>query len=203
VGGARLGRVFQKQLTFLNNWAADPRAHEPWDAIRVVGPDISAQAFIRKVLWTYSLSGMLDALSAGADSEVRTERKALRKLLKKLASEPSDSVLAEKLSEAARRAHSIARLVEEITNPSSLVQQVSRLTRQGWGDTCSRKIFMRSLGAQFLQISGHRLDSAVALLTEIAFPGQEIHPEHVRTARRPTTRKARKRNTEFPATAGK
>jgi hypothetical protein len=47
-------------------------------------------------------------------------------------------------------------------------------------------------------------DAEIATLTGIAFPGVDaISLDAVRSVRRPTRRRARKRNTEFPATAGK
>jgi hypothetical protein len=78
-----------------------------------------------------------------------------------------------------------------------------RGVRQNVNNSGPRRTFKILLGEQMKLISGHRLDDLVAALTEIAFPGTEVDADHVRPARRPTTRKARKRITEFPATAGR
>jgi hypothetical protein len=78
-----------------------------------------------------------------------------------------------------------------------------RNVRQNVNNSRPRRTFKILLSEQMKLIRGNRLDDLVAALTEIAFPGGEVDADHVRPARRPTTRKARKRNTQFPATAGK
>ena len=92
----------------------------------------------------------------------------------------SDDFL-QQLEHVARR----LRLAEPENAPSGM--KVSPLDRRD--SSRVRVAFMSLMSADLLALCGRRLDEEVRLLTEIAFPGQEITIAMVRSAR--TTRKRR------------
>jgi hypothetical protein len=197
--------VTEDDRQFLQAWAADIRAEETWQSFHAACPRTSEAMFIQLVLAARTVAKSADSVPPIVASFLALERKNLRILVKDALAAPSDSIRADILGEAAVRARRIADWADSFDEKNNFIVRLNNLSRQGKGDTRPRKIFMNFASDHLHMLCGHRLNGVVATLTEIVFPGPEIDPDHVRTARRPTTRKARyrKRNTEFPATAGK
>jgi hypothetical protein len=68
-----------------------------------------------------------------------------------------------------------------------------RLGRQGPNEDRMRKAFEQIMSDYFQKHCRAKLRSEIGALTEIAFPGKEVNPDHVRDAMRSRPRKRRKR----------
>jgi hypothetical protein len=186
----------------LLRWAADPRTDEIWDCVRFGRPDAAPEPFICLVLKVWAIAWAVDIVEPVYRSALREKRGNLRTLLKDALKSRDDEEVVAILTDAVDLARSLAMPPE--CKAEQLCYQLTGLSRQGREVTRPRKSFMRLLSdCLAAEYKPRRLRHVVAVLTEIAFNVRDIDPEHVRTAWRPTTRKARKRNTEFPATAGK
>ena len=71
--------------------------------------------------------------------------------------------------------------------------RISRLKRSR-----ERTAFMHLMATDLRELCGRPHYDAVAAITNIAFPGPGVTSEHVRAARRPTTRQGRRRKTGSP-----
>src|SRR5262249_23370622 len=98
---------------------------------------------------------------------------------------PNFIALADSLDMAARAMRERARAVA-----SRYSTVVSQKRRQG---NAKRRLFMRTMSHLMTEYCGRPLDSEVAALTNILFPGADVTEESVRGARRPTKAKDRLR----------
>ena len=111
-----------------------------------------------------------------------------RKLARKHLAVPYSDV---ELAAALRR---VADLLDEVERTRQSLKLLPRArTRLDRSGSRPRKFVARALSNIMSATYGVWFSDEIAILTEIATPGREIYAEHVRSVRRPTTRKARRR----------
>jgi hypothetical protein len=184
---------------YLDRWLADDRAQQLWESCGE-WPDL-----IKLVLYSWRISAIAETASSYLSETKPIIEEARNLLMDFMKVDPELSH--RRLPSTLRKA---ADLIEDyqqgIISYSKLLSRISdsfgaRLSRQDSNSTRRRSFFIALLSKSMRKKLGRWHDKDVAILADIAFPGQEIDPDHVRQTRRPTTRKARhrKRSGGFPA----
>jgi hypothetical protein len=169
----------------LTRWRDDYRAEEIWQKIRA-NSDISAEEFIRIVI---RARGEAAGLIHTINSYVRARDHSISfhkvRIAKALASTQSLSDITNVLDNAAADFRIIDSQCDEL--PANVI------TRNDRDGSLTRRMFYLAIGGFLSKKCDRWMDSEVAALADIAFPGTEFTTDQVHAARRPTTARARSR----------
>lgn len=168
----------------LTRWRDDYRAEEVWQKIRAKSDCISADEFIRAVVSARcDAAGLIHRINSYVSRRAHSISFHKAKMAKALASTQSLSEIADVLDDAAADFRVIDRDLDEL--PANVI------TRKNQAGSLTRRIFYRTVGDFLYKKCGRLMDTDVAVLADIAFPGSENSPDQVRAARRSTTSGAR------------
>jgi hypothetical protein len=178
-------------VAHINRWAEDPRAEEVWQEIKTHADAhcgwLPPEYFIQNVLAQRSIAQHPDAITNYGEQASAAE--ALARFLNRFGElpPPAPKVL-EKFPNLVESLEGAALLLREYEK----VQKASRLARVSRkASTRGRSLFMLWINQLLREVCGKDLDSAAAVLTDIAFPEKETTLDQVRTARRPLSRRKR------------
>jgi hypothetical protein len=193
---------YQPRLTIdrpvLARWASHPDADAVWAAIKTSAPELGAQQFIEKILTATRLSRARDR----AYTEYLRDRPRIKKwckgeVSKLLSSRLMYSEIADGLKEIASHLHQL----ESFRYSPLWVFEHGYLSRQDRRDSRVsrvRKEFIQNIHRYLCRHARKPLHSAVAMLTEITFPGPALDRDDVINALRPTTKAGRSKKKVAP-----
>jgi hypothetical protein len=173
----------------LLRWLDDPRADDVWTTISKLASKrhgvVLAERFVHDVLSCRRLATNPNTFPsflehAKAAAKLASFLRGPQGMPPPMPHIPNYMSLANALDEAARL------LREQATKSDTGLGRSIRTRRSR-----PHLQFIRFLGETMSGFCGQSLDYETAVLTDIAFPGQETSVEAVRSARRPTTSKAR------------
>jgi hypothetical protein len=173
----------------IRRWAEHDNAQEVWRNIKEKAPALEAQEFIRAVVSAWH--GALGLIQNAADLEI------LRNRAKKMYRAEINKLLVSQLSipEMASRLEDFAKGLRQWDDwpPGPFVPYGVKVSRKDQKGSRVRKIFAQQVSDFLHKHCGVWLDEEVATLTEIAFPGRELHADDIRANRRPTKTSERSR----------
>jgi hypothetical protein len=172
----------------LTQWRDDYRAEEVWQKICANSDGILTAEFIRVVIKARcDAAGLPHRLNHYASTRAHLISLHKAKIAKALASTQSVSEIAEVLDDAAADFRGIGRGID--LDLDELPANV--ITRKDQAGSLTRRMFYRTVGDFLYKKCGRWMETDVAVLADIAFPGSENSADQVRAARRPTTSGAR------------
>jgi hypothetical protein len=164
----------------IDRWVEDDRAQEVWAAIKEKAPALEAQEFIRAIViaWHGAL-GLIQHSEELKELRNLAIREYRADILKLFASRLS-------LTEIASRLEDLAKGLRDWDDwaPGPFVPSGVKASRKNQSGSRVRKIFTRQVSDFLHKHCGQWRDWEVLVLTEIAFPGQRLDEEQIRTMRR-------------------
>ncbi len=181
-----IGNRNSADLELLDRWTGDDRAEEIWRALKKRRPDAEAASFITTVLAARRSAVATIARTTSFKAQWDIDFGKLKKQLAKLEQSAGPLAVAAALDDAAARLRGLHAFHFGFTDHAKF-----ELSRKDQGGSRRRRLFMQIMADYFLREFGAPLDDCTATLAEIAMADHELHRDHARYARRPTTRRAR------------
>lgn len=181
-----VGNRNSADLELLGRWIADERAEDIWRALIKRRPDAKPSSFIRTVLAARRSAAATIARTTSFKDQWRFDFAALKKRLAKLQQSAGPLAIAGALDDAATCLRDLHAFHFDFADHAKF-----GLSRKDQGGSRRRKLFMQIMGDYFSRQFGASLDDHAATLAEIALADNELHRDHARNARRPTTARAR------------
>ena len=183
-----VGNRNSADLELLDRCLADDRAEEIWRALIKRRPDAEPSSFIKTVLAARRSAAATIERRRSFKGQWEFDFAALKKRLAKLKQSAGPLAIAVVLDDAAARLRDLHAFHFGFADHAKF-----ELSRKDQGGSRRRKLFMQTMGDYFSRQFGAPLDDHAATLAEIALADNELHRDHARNVRRPTTARARGR----------
>jgi hypothetical protein len=183
-GPLGIGNLNTTDAQLIERWIDDGRAEEIWSALKKRNPGAEATSFIRSVLAARRSAQATVNRFYRFKAEWAAFFPALKRKIGALSKNlgPLDvAVILDNTAQDLRHMH----LWYSCGHPKF------ELSRKDQNGSRRRRLFMQIMGEYFSREYGAPFDDHAATLAKIALADHELHRDHARNARRPTTTQAR------------